>query len=201
MTHKHLLCFASGTDTCGNLRSFSIYKLRGETFQIHNDRGHIHSSHASRRVTQRDIKAEIRVVYEVTGIRLEGNVKEGVLASTWPASCNRKAHSPTVLGARFPKRNLKCGARIIFAKQRRGWNGCAPVRKSDGARLSLMERTLNKSLLACFTLSGERPSLPPEQNVSSKFSTRNSGALFLLCWMRSKNKFHGGALAHRLPMI
>lgn len=89
MTHKHLLCFASGTDTCGNLRSFSIYKLRGETFQIHNDRGHIHSSHASRRVTQRDIKAEIRVVYEVTGIRLEGNVKEGVLASTWPASCNR----------------------------------------------------------------------------------------------------------------
>ena len=89
MTHKHLLCFASGTDTCGNLRSFSIYKVRGETFQIHNDRGHIHISHASRRVTERDIKAEIRVVYEVTDIRLEGNVKEGVLASTWPASCNR----------------------------------------------------------------------------------------------------------------
>lgn len=89
MAREHLLCFASGTDTRGSLRSFAVYKLRGETFVIHNDRGHKHVSHSSRRVMERDIKAEIGVVYDVANIRLEGNVQEGVVASTWPASCNQ----------------------------------------------------------------------------------------------------------------
>jgi hypothetical protein len=96
MARKHLLCLASGTDTRGNLRKFSVYKLRGETFEIHNDRGHKHISHPSRRVAERDIKREIGVVYDVSDIRLEGNVEERVLASTWPASCDRC-------------RNCKCG--------------------------------------------------------------------------------------------
>src|SRR5260370_41387106 len=89
MARKQLLCLASGTGTRGNLRAFSVYKLRGETFEIHNDRGHEHISHSSRRVVDRDIKDEIGVVYDVSDIRLEGNVQEGLLASTWPASCDR----------------------------------------------------------------------------------------------------------------
>jgi hypothetical protein len=89
MAREHLLCFASGTDTRGNLRSFRVYKLRGQTFAIHNDRGHKHISHASRRVTERDIKAEISVVYDVANIIVEGDIHEAVLASTWPASCNK----------------------------------------------------------------------------------------------------------------
>ncbi|MGD0026120.1 MAG: hypothetical protein ABSC37_16130 [Xanthobacteraceae bacterium] len=89
MAREHLLCLASGTDTRGNLRSFTVYKVRGLTFVIHNDRGHKHVSHPSRRVTERDIKAEIGVVYHVANIRLEGNFQEAVLASTWPASCNQ----------------------------------------------------------------------------------------------------------------
>jgi hypothetical protein len=89
MARKQLPCFASGKDARGNLRTFSIYKLRGQAFVIHNDRGHTHVSHASRRVLDRDIKAEIGVVYDVTDIHLEGEVQEGVFASTWPASCNR----------------------------------------------------------------------------------------------------------------
>ena len=89
MAREHLLCSASGTDMRANVRSFTIYKLSGQTFAIHNDRGHKHISHASRRVTDRDIKSEICVVYDVTNINLEGNIQEALLASTWPASCKK----------------------------------------------------------------------------------------------------------------
>jgi|GEM_PF-1455564 len=89
MAREQLLCSASGTDTHGNVRSFTVYKLSGQTFAIHNDRGHKHISHASRRVTERDIKAEISVVYAVANISLEGNIQEAALASTWAASCKK----------------------------------------------------------------------------------------------------------------
>jgi hypothetical protein len=89
MAREHLLCSASGIDTRGNVRSFTVYKLSGQTFAIYNDRGHKHISHPSRRVTERDIKSEICVVYDVSDINLEGNIQEALLASTWPASCKK----------------------------------------------------------------------------------------------------------------
>jgi hypothetical protein len=66
-----------------------IYKLRGESFAIQNDRGHKHISHGSRRVSEQDIKSEIAVVYDVGNIQIEGNVEEQARASTWPAQYTR----------------------------------------------------------------------------------------------------------------
>jgi hypothetical protein len=89
MAHEHLLCIASGIDGRGNLRSFKIYKLRGEAFTIHNDRGHKHTSYPSRRVNESDIKAEIHTAYHVGNIALEGDIEEAKFAATWPKSCNK----------------------------------------------------------------------------------------------------------------
>jgi hypothetical protein len=56
---------------------------------IHKDRGHKHTSHASRRVNESDIKAKIHAAYHVGNIILEGDIEEAKFAATWPKSCDK----------------------------------------------------------------------------------------------------------------
>jgi hypothetical protein len=88
MRREHFLCSATATDRAGLERTFTVYKLRGATFKIYNDRGHSHISHPSREVNEQDIKREIRTVYQVSDVLLTGSVRQGVLSSTWPLSCS-----------------------------------------------------------------------------------------------------------------
>jgi hypothetical protein len=89
MPREHFLCSATATDNVGLERKFEVYKLRGETFKIYNDRGHSHISHGSRKVNEEDIKREINTVYDVVNVTLTGSVRRSVLSSTWPLSCPR----------------------------------------------------------------------------------------------------------------
>src|SRR5947208_9698758 len=92
MAREHFLCSAFGTDLTGNQRKFTVYKLRGRGFKICNDRGHCHNSHGSLTATERIIKSEIITVYNVHDVILEGSILQGVLASTWPLSCQHCAN-------------------------------------------------------------------------------------------------------------
>jgi hypothetical protein len=86
MAREHFLCSASGIKD-GERRTFTVYKLRGQTFKIYNDRGNSHVSHSSLHVTDRDIESEIITVYNVYNVKLEGSINAGVKSSTWPDTC------------------------------------------------------------------------------------------------------------------
>jgi hypothetical protein len=89
MSRKDFLCSVTAKDREGKTRKFQIYKLRGEAFEIHDDRGFNHPSFGGQRVNESDIRQELMNAYGADDIVIDGSIEAGKLAASWPRNCQR----------------------------------------------------------------------------------------------------------------